>query len=219
MKGIVLTALMIVGILLFAGTAIGLSYTKYDEVTTTVYIEDGITCTINDKEVRNGDRITIPTGNDSLRIHAVSNYVLPIGIAGKWCSETRTITEYLIDANDMEVSFGHGTFEGKLMIGFTAEDSDIAGIVLKFTIGEGITVKCGSDEIKDGDEYRFPNDSKIDVTTNDGQRHDVKYKGSWSNEYGMSGGASGEELGSSITIDIVDMMYFSDGHGTMEIHI
>ena len=57
------------------------------------------------------------------------------------------------------------------------------------------------------------------MTTNDGLRHNVSYKGSWNNDYGMSGGASGEELGSSVTIYIVDMMYFADGHGTMEIHI
>ena len=218
MRGIVLFSLMAVGFVLFAGAAIGLSYAKYDEVTTVVTIEDGITCTINDRAVSNGEKVTFKNGED-LKIHIESEYALPISMAGRWTSDTKTVTDYRIDGNDMTVRFGHGIFDGKLKVAFTKDDGDIAAVVLKFTIGSGITAKCGTNEIKDGDTYTFHGDNTVTVTTNDGARHDVKYNGSWSNEYGMSGGASGQELGSSVNISIVDMMYFSDGHGTMEIHI
>ena len=219
MKGTTLAVLMVVGILAFAALAIGVSYAKYDEATTVVSIENGITCTINDKEVHNGDTITVRTGEYNMKIRVESEYDLPIGIAGKWTSDTRTVTCCDLDTKELVVAFGHGVFDGKLAIGYTADDGDIAAVVLKFTIGDGITVTHGSDEIKDGDTYSFPNDSTIVVKTNDGQRHNVKYNGSWSNDYGMSGGANGEELGSSVNISIIDMMYFGDGHGTMEIHI
>ena len=218
MKGITLFALMAAGFVLFAGIAIGLSYTKYDEITTTVEVGDGITCTINGKEVSNGETITVPADLGALKVHAETDYDLPIIIAGKWTSDSKTVSDYRIDAKDMNVNVGIGKFTGKLIVKFT-DDGDLGAVVLTFTIGDGITVKCGGDEIKNGDTYTFDGDSSVIVTTNDGQKHDIKYSGSWSNDYGMSGGASGVELGTSATIYIVDMMYFGDGHGTMDIHI
>ena len=210
---------MAAGIVLFAATAIGLSYAKYDETTTEVFIEDGITCTINGKEVSNGETVTVKTGEYDLKIKVDSEYDLKIGIAGEWSSDQRTVSGHDFDSKELRVAMGHGTFSGKLRIGFIDGDGDLGNIILRFTIGEGITVTHGSDEIKDGDTYTFTGDSVIAVKTNDGQRHDVRYNGSWSNDCGMSGGASGVELGSSVTISIIDMMYFDDGHGTMDIHI
>ena len=224
MRGITLATLMVVGILAVAATAIGLSYAKYDEATTTVTIEDGIKCCINGKEVSNGDTVTVKLEAAKLKIEVCSEYEQPIGYAGKWTSNDHTVTSSKTDDSTVKsgtftVDLNHGKYNGILRIGFMDGDGDLANVVLKFTIGEGITVTSGSDEIKDGDTYTFIGDSKIIVKTNDGQRHDVKYSGSWSNDCGMSGGASGQELNSSVTIDIIDMMFFDDGHGTMDIHI
>ena len=43
--------------------------------------------------------------------------------------------------------------------------------------------------------------------------------GSWKNADGMSGGASGNKLGTSASISIMDMMFFSDGYGDMKITV
>ena len=209
---------MAAGVILFAGAAIGLSYTKYDELTTTIDLDDGITCTLNGKEVSNGETVTIRQDMGTVRIHLESEYPIPIIMGALWKSSDRTIMASSLDCKGCDVQLGHGDFTGRFIAHYQG-DGDLANVVLKFTIGEGITVSAGGTQINDGDEYTFVGDGTITVTTNDGQRHDVKYKGSWSNEYGMSGGASGNELNSTVSISIVDMMYFSDGHGTMEIHI
>ncbi len=219
MKGITILALMTAGFVLFAGIALGVTYAKYDEATTTVTIDNGITCTINGKEVSNGETITVTPDLGSLRIHVESDYALPIGISGGWQSGDDIVTAECNDATDYTVNLGHGKFVGELMIGFIYDSSDLGAVILTFTITDDITVKAGGTTINNGDTYTFNGDGQIIVTTNDGEKHNVKYNGSWSNPDGMSGGASGQELNSSVTIYITDMMFFSDGHGTMDIHI
>ena len=78
MKGMVLFSLMAAGVILFAGAAIGLSYTKYDELTTTIDLDDGITCTLNGKEVSNGETVTIRQDMGTVRVHLESEYPIPI---------------------------------------------------------------------------------------------------------------------------------------------
>ena len=48
-------------------------------------------------------------------------------------------------------------------------------------------------------------------------RASLSYDGSWKNGDGMSGGARGSNLGTSVGISIMNLMYFSDGYGDMSI--
>ena len=223
MKGKYLAAIMVAGMLVFIALSLGVTSTKYDEVTTTVIMDDGIACTINGKTVTNGSTVAVNPDFSKIKVHVESNYQLPICIAGIWTSDKETVTGSctdgsIVSSGDLKVTVGHGSYNGTLRVFFT-DDGDLADIILTFTIGSGITVRSQGITINDGDQFTFHDDSTINVTTNDGQRHDISYKGSWSNDCGMSSGASGSELGSEITIYITDMIYFDPAYGTMSIHM
>lgn len=224
MKGITLFALMTAGFILFAAAAIGVAYAKHDEVTTTVVLEDGITCTINGKAVSNGDKVTVKSEGGYLNVHVESNFEQGIGYAGTWQSVSNTVTSSCTDntvskCGDFKIAFNHGEYNGRINIQFFDGDGDLAAINLTFTITGDISVSWSGGDITNGQTVSFPGDSKITVKTNDGQRHEVSYSGSWSNPDGMSGGASGGELNSTVIIDIVDCIYFDPATGTMNISV
>lgn len=224
MKGKYLFAFMVAGILLFTAVALGTTCTKYDEVNTKVIMDSDITCTINGKTVSNGQTVSVNPNFSLVKICVSSEYDLPIGVAGVWNSDGDTVTasstdDSIVRSGEVRALFGHGTYDGTLRVFFTADDSDLADIILTFTIDSRITVRSQGVTINNGDQFTFHGDSTINVITNDGQRHDISYSGSWSNDCGMSSGASGSELGSDITIYIEDFIYFDPAYGTMKISI
>ena len=96
------------------------------------------------------------------------------------------------------------------------EANELSPIELTFSITDNVTVKHGNDVISNGDVYTFHGDATLTVTTNDGLAHDITYSGSWTNG-DESGSCSGDELGNSIQISIVDCIYWGTAHGTMQI--
>ena len=92
MKGKILFALMIVGILVFAGIAVGVAYSKYGDVTTEVVMDDGLTCTINGKEVKNGDTITVNLQSTKLNVCVNTEKATRIACTGWWQSSNDRIT-------------------------------------------------------------------------------------------------------------------------------
>ena len=224
MKGKYLLAFMVVGILLLTVMCLGVTYNKYDEVTSQVIMDEGITCTINGKAVADGDVVTVNPNFGKLKICVDSQYELPIGVAGIWKSDKETITasstdSSIVKSGEIKAMFGHGSYDGTLRVFFTDDDGCLADIVLTFKISDGLMVRSQGISITDGAQFTFSGDSTINVTTADGQKHNIKYSGSWSNDCGMSSGASGNEYGESATINILDTMYFDPGYGTMEITI
>ena len=224
MNGKYLAAIMVAGMLVFIVLALGVTSFKYDEITSTVIMDDDLSVTINGKTVHNGDTVTVNPYFGKVTIRAESEYTLPIGIAGIWKSDKETVTasstdSSIVKSGEIKATFGHGSYDGTVRVFYTADDSDLAPITLTFKISDGLMVRSQGISITDGSQFTFDNDSTINVTTTDGQRHNIKYSGSWSNDCGMSSGASGEELGEATTIYITDTMYFDPGYGTMTISI
>ena len=224
MKGIILSALMVAGILLFAGTAIGLSYAKYDEATTTVILEDGITCTINGKEVGNGDTMNVKMEGGYLNVCARSPDAAVIGYSGQWTSGDRTCTGTDTSGDevtdfDFKIALSHGSFTGRVVIKNMGAD-ELQPIELTFTIDESkVTVVHGGDVIKNGDVFTLIGDDSFNVTTVDGQKHTIRWDGHWSNPDGESSGASGCHYTVSTTIVVQDFIYFEKATGTMKITV
>ena len=224
MKGIILATLMTVGILVFAGAAIGLSYAKYDEATTTVILEDGITCTINGKEVSNGDTVTVRTEGGYLNVRAESPAPAIIGYSGQWTAGDKTCkstecTEDEVETFEFKVALSHGSFTGRMVIKDMGGD-ELQPIELKFSIDESkVTVVHGSDVIHDGDTFTIYGDDAFTATTVDGQKHTINWDGHWSNPDGESSGASGCHYTISTTISVQDFIYFEKATGTMKITV
>ena len=186
MKGIILFSLMAAGFILFAGIAIGVNYTKYDEVTTTVTIDDGITCTINGKEVSNGDTVTVSMDLAKMNVCVKSDYDQPIGYVGSWTSGSDTVTSSQKDSSvshcgKFVINFNHGSYTGSMKIKFFAGD-EMQTISMKFHISSDVTVTIAGTQINDGDSYDFKNDIKVSVSANDGQKHNISYSYWWGKE-------------------------------------
>ena len=215
---------MAVGILVFAVTAIGLSYAKYDEATTTVFLGDGITCTIDGKEVSNGDTVKAPVKGGYLEVHAESATPAIIGYSGMWTDGDKTCTssgktDSEVSESDFKIAFNHGSFSGRMSIKNMGID-ELQPIELKFTIDESkVTVKHGGDVIHDGDSFTIYGDDAFSVSTVDGQKHTITWDGRWSNPDGESSGASGCHYTVSTTITVQDFIYFSKATGTMTVNI
>lgn len=226
MKETTILAVAVMVALVAAGAAIGVNIMKNDEVTTEVLLDDGMTCTINGKEVANGDTVTVTISSGNMTIHVDSQAQGRLAVTGLWTAEGATAsvkqcTDNPVTSADFPAKFiKHGTYKGAIYISNDAADSDIAPIILKFTVDESkVIVKNGGTVIHNNDVVTFTNDSELQVTTVDGKSHEITYKGTWSNSSGMSSGASGSELGTSTTIYIVDTMYFDAGNGTMEVGV
>ena len=226
MRATTILAACVAVALVVAVAAVCTNMTKNDQVTTEVLMDDGMTCTINGKEVANGDTVTVSLDMGNMKIHVDSQASGKLAVCGLWSSDDGGAsilknTGKAVTSADFAVKFvKHGTFKGAMYISNDAADGDLAPIILKFTVDESmVTVKNGGTVIHNNDVVTFTNDSELQVTTVDGKSHEITYKGTWSNSSGMSSGASGSELGTSTTIYIVDTMYFDAGNGTMEVGV
>lgn len=224
MKGIVLSALMIAGVLLLAGTAIGLSYTKYDEATTTVTLDDGIRCCINGKEVGNGDTVTVKLEAAKLKVCVCSDSEQAIGYHGRWSSADHEVTGNQKDAStvgkgEFVIDFNHGSYTGILTIKYLGADSGGQTILFDFDICDGVTVTSGGSDIKNGDTRGFTDDTiYITVTTDDGQKRNISYT-YWWGDAGEGGFGTGSEYDSTVQIAIENTAYFDPETGGVTIRL
>ena len=215
---------MTVGILAFAALCIGLSYAKYDEVTTTVTLDDGITCCINGKEVSNGDTVTVNMKAAKLKICVSSESDQAIGYLGRWSSADHQVTSSQKDPSTVKngefiIDFNHGSYTGTLTVKYLGADSGGQTILFDFNICDGVTVTSGGTEIKNGDTRGFTDDTiYITVTTNDGQKKNISYT-YWWGDAGEGGYGSGSEYNSTIQIIIDNMAYFDPETGGVTIKI
>lgn len=222
MKGITLATLMIVGILAFAALAIGLSYAKYDEATTTVTLDDGIKCCINGKEVSDGDTVTVKLEAAKLKICVSSEYDQPIGYAGKWTCGDKTVTSSKTDdstvkSGEFVIDLNHGSYTGAIKIKFVSADMNGQKITMKFTIADGLNVTYGSTTVNNGDSIEFTEDTiYISVATADGEKKNISYS-YWWGDSSESGSGSGSEYNTSIQIIIDNMAYFDPQPGEVKI--
>lgn len=195
-----------------------------DEITTEVSVGAGLSCKIDGNDVANGEQITIKEKSKlCVQVEAVEN--IQIQAAGTWTSEKNVIgkvftTESPVKEACFTFELNHGKFNGKLLIINVAENTgDINPIHLKFSFDESkVKVSAGGTEIANGDTFDFDGDGSVLVESKVGKVM-LKYSGSWKNDCGMSGGASGYNQGTSVTISIVNMMFFSDGYGDMNITV
>ena len=217
---VVLTAVAVIA----AGASIFLLGGMNDEITTKVSVGSGLSCKIDGNDVANGEEITIKEKSKlSVEVTAVDD--VQIQAAGSWKSDRNTIGKvFTTDSPVKEACFtfelNHGKFNGKLSIINMAENSgNICPIHLKFTFDESkVKVSSGGTEIANGDTFTFDHDGSVLVESKIGKAT-LNYSGSWKNADGMSGGASGCNLGTSVSISIMNMMYFSDGYGDMKITV
>ena len=195
-----------------------------DEITTEVSVGAGLSCKIDGNDVANGEQITIKEKSKlCVEVQVVEN--IQIQAAGTWTSEKNVIgkvftTESPVKEACFTFELNHGKFNGKLLIINVAENTgDINPIHLKFLFDESkVKVSAGGTEIANGDTFDFDGDGSVLVESKVGSVM-LKYSGSWKNDCGMSGGASGYNQGTSVTISIVNMMFFSDGYGDMNITV
>ena len=192
MKGIAIASLMIVGILVFAGTALGVTYSKYDEATTEVILEDGIRCTIDGKDVNNGDEITSGLKGGYLNVHVESEAPIVFGYSGFWYSDDRTVimngdsgTE--VTSYDFRIPFNHGEYNGGLTIRNTGSDAYGYPIHMVLHFDESkIKVWAGwaNDYRHDGDTIGILGDVAVDLSHVDGNSHTFNWDGYWGNDLG-----------------------------------
>jgi len=195
-----------------------------DEITTEVSVGAGLSCKIDGNDVANGEQITIKEKSKlCVEVQAVEN--IQIQAAGTWTSEKNQIgkvftTESPVKEASFTFELNHGKFTGKLEILNVAEnEGDIHPIHLKFSFDESkVKVSAGGTEIFNGDTFDFDGDGNVHVESKVGKVM-LRYSGSWKNDCGMSGGASGYNQGTSVDISIMNMMFFSDGYGDMDISI
>ncbi len=189
MKGKILFALMIVGILLFAGLAICVNYAKYGDVTTEVLLDDGLTCTINGKEVKDGDTVTVGLEYAKLKICVSSNTAALIACSGSWSSDSDRITfsdgtEKSVKNAEFTIDFGKADhFDGRIFIDNGVDDLDHDPISLYFVYDDAITVKLWGKVIPSGSDLFYKEDIDLEVTTNDGKLHDLHWYGNYKNQY------------------------------------
>ena len=224
MKGITVATLMVVGMLAVMAVCVGLSYAKYDEATTTVTLDDGITCTINGKEVSNGDTVTVKLEAAKLKIKVSSEYDQPIGYAGKWTAGDNTVTSSKTDdstvgSGEFIINLNHGKYTGAIKIKFVSADMSGQKITFKFSIAEGLNVTYGSTAITDGESIEFTDDTiYINVATADGQKKNISYS-YWWGDSSEGGSGSGSEYNTSIQIIIDNMAFFDPQPGEVKIWV
>ena len=193
-----------------------------DGVETTLQIDNGLTCTLNGKAVKDGQTITVPLDNGKITLHVESVVAEKIGYSGKWVSGLITersmlIIDEMVTKYDFVIEFSHPGFVGNLAVGY-ADADDTRPVTVDFTIGDNLTVMYGTHEIKNGDSYTFYKDAELTVTTNDGKRHYISHQGEWGNdcEYASDGGT---ELTENLIVYIFDNFYFGDATGYEKIEI
>ena len=194
----------------------------YNESKTTVIVGSGLTVTINGEEVTDGQEFVLD-GKNVLDIHVESALESQIRVSGKWTSDMKTFTKDDVTASpvssaDFSIQLKNGKYTGKLAIFDTISNgSDLAPIELKFTVDESkVKVSWSGGEIKDGDTVTFTGDTYVTVESKIG-RADLSLSGSWSNDCGMSGGANQTELCESMSVQILDTIFFDKAYGTMKV--
>ena len=189
-----------------------------DKITTTVTIEDGLTCTINGQSVNNGGTVTLEKG--PLELHVVSSTMAKLGFAGLWKAGSKTVQEdnqsdFEITTLDYTIYFPHGDFKGDLSIKNLGAD-DLSPVTLTFKYDETkLKATVGGNIVGNGQTHSFPNDGTIHVESLIGTVN-IKYDGSWTGPYGDTGGAHGNEYASSTDVSIVNCAYFGEMTGTIE---
>lgn len=210
MKGIIMASLMVVGILVFAGTAIGVTYAKYDEATTQVTVGDGLRCTINGKAVSDGETVTTKLDGGYLKVHVESDTPVLIGCSGVWYSDKNTATEHEetdkeVTSHDFKIPFRHGKYNGKLMISDTASADYCCPIQLVLHFDESkimIWFSFANDFRHDGDTVTVLGYDVFGIKHVDGQSHTFSWNGSWGNDKGDYGSISGTDTGTEVSVNI-----------------
>ncbi len=210
MRGIVLTTLMIIGILVFAGTAIGVSYAKYDEATTTVTIEDGLKCTINGKAVSNGDVITTKLDGGYLKVCVESEFPAVIGCFGVWYTDGKTVTENKdstdeVTCYEFKIPFNHGDYNGSLLVRNMGSDAYGCPISMVLHFDESkvrVWFSLANSYRHDGETVWVLGECEFDVLAVDGQTHTFSWDGSWGNDVGDHGVLKGTKTTSEVALRI-----------------
>ena len=222
MKGTTLFALMIVGILVFAGLCVGLAYHKYDNVTTTLSIDDGITVKIDGIEVKDGETITIDKDLGHFHVEVKSDSNEYIGYAGQWTSGPDHVTvkktdDYIQHSGEFTIHFGHGNFKGGLRVAYAGSETHET-ITMKYNLGPGLKVTSNGVEVVDGQIVDYDGDATIVATTLDGQRHYIHHEYYWGNDY-ERGSDTGTELNTSSTFWLDNMADYAPASGEITVKI
>ena len=222
MRSTTILAVLTAAAVIAAGCGILFLGGMNDEIKTTVTIGSGLEVTVNGEAVSSGDEIVVKE-TSKLNVHVNAADKVQIRAAGSWASEKNKYgmaytTDNIVKEADFTFELNHGKFDGRLSVINMAENNgDICPIHLKFSFDESkVKVTSGGTEIKNGDTFDFPGDGYVSVESKIGKAN-LSYSGSWKNADGMSGGANGYNLGTSVGISIMNMMFFSDGYGDMTI--
>ena len=226
MKGKVLFALMIVGILLFAGIALCVNYANYGDVTTQVLLDDGLTCTINGKEVKDGDTVTVGLEYAKLKVCVSSDTAALIACSGNWKSDSDRVT-YDDGTSDttkhaeFTIDFGKAVhFDGWIFIDNCNSEMDHDAIDLYLDYDDGITVKLIGNGYLSGDTLIYKEDIDLEITANDGQEHDFHWYGSYKNHYDVVEHKINDTGHWSVgTIHLVCDNYMATAHGKLTIDV
>ena len=206
-------------IIIIAGAAYAY-ITDEDEVAMTITLEDDITCTINGETYSGGTDIHVTTDHRELCFRIDAPVAAPFAYAGKWTSGDSVVTASgTVEGSlytEFKVSFDHGDYEGKFNAKMLDTD-DLYPIDLTFSFDESkFKVTSGGSTISNGQVFSFTGDSEVLVESLIGTV-DITYNGSWSDDYGGSGSASGDELGTQTIIYITNCAYFGKMTGSMDI--
>ena len=223
MRFVSIIALVVAAAVLTTGGIYLFDYVGEKDVTTTVMIQDGLTCTINGEPVSNGGTVTT-NAEKKMCIHIESTGNALLAFSGKWVSEKKTVykDDALTEAAqtaDFCIKLDRQDFTGNLAIFIAGSDSDdICPIHMTFKFDESqakLTYSGG--EIKNGDVITFPKDGYVNIESKLG-RANIHYHYYWSNDY-CNGSGDWEELNTSINATIDNMAWFSDGTGEFTVSV
>ena len=192
MKGIVLASLMVVGILVFAGAALGVTYVKYDEATTNIILEDGIKCTIDGKDISNGETVTSNLKGGYLNVHVESDTPIVFGYSGVWYSDDVSETKDgdsagEVTSYDFKIPFSHGKYNGTLLVRNMASDEYGCPISMVLHFDESkimVWFSMANSYRHDGETVTALGNCVFDVKHVDGTVHTFTWDGSWGNDWG-----------------------------------
>ena len=210
MKGIVLASLMVVGILVFAGAALGVTYVKYDEATTNIILEDGIRCTIDGKDISNGETVTSNLKGGYLNVHVESDTPIVFGYSGVWYSDDVSETKDGDSADevtsyDFKIPFSHGKYNGTLLIKNMASEAYGCPISMVLHFDESkimVWFSMANSYRHDGETVTALGNCVFDVKHVDGTVHTFTWDGSWGNDYGDHGVLQGTQSATEIEVYI-----------------
>ena len=221
MRFISIIALVVGAMVITTGGIMLFDFVKEKDVTTTVTVQDGLKCTINGDPVIDGS-VVITNADNKIRIHVESTGNAFLAFSGSWHSDSKDVCksdklETAATSADFCFKLDRKDFTGKLAIYIDGSDGDLAPINLTFSFDESqVKVTAFGSEVKNGQVVSFPGDGTFTIESKIGKAN-IHYDYSWSNEYGMSGSGSWDELNTSITGTVENMCFFSPGNGPMNI--